>query len=260
MNGDRRADSFTAQLASAAVTFNGLRSCFQPTTTTVGSRATNPQRRAFTTKSARRTKASGTAKAWCTILTNKPRLDGEYITAMLAGECVASNPFGMICPSDLFGRESVRWAQAFAELIPWHVWMCQVTVCNVPFATTGKATEPSRGCSVRLHDEGSTANLANFRYGRAGVVLGIANPSAKLQPVTARRHIEGLTTNETCFCNHAVIIHELLRMSNGSGTTGVACVQTGRKFIGIEIDAGYFEIAKQRIIQQLEQQSIFNLT
>ena len=33
----------------------------------------------------------------------------------------------------------------------------------------------------------------------------------------------------------------------GSGTTGVACVQTGRKFIGIEIDAGYFEIAKQRI-------------
>ena len=33
----------------------------------------------------------------------------------------------------------------------------------------------------------------------------------------------------------------------GSGTTGVACVQTGRKFIGIEIDKGYFEIAKRRI-------------
>ena len=35
----------------------------------------------------------------------------------------------------------------------------------------------------------------------------------------------------------------------GSGTTGVACVQTGRNFIGIEIDPGYFEIAKQRIEQ-----------
>ena len=35
----------------------------------------------------------------------------------------------------------------------------------------------------------------------------------------------------------------------GSGTTGVACVQTGRKFIGIEIDPGYFEIAKKRIIE-----------
>ncbi len=33
----------------------------------------------------------------------------------------------------------------------------------------------------------------------------------------------------------------------GSGTTGVACVQTGRKFIGIELDAGYFKIAQERI-------------
>lgn len=33
----------------------------------------------------------------------------------------------------------------------------------------------------------------------------------------------------------------------GSGTTGVACVQMGRKFIGIEIDPGYFEIACKRI-------------
>jgi len=33
----------------------------------------------------------------------------------------------------------------------------------------------------------------------------------------------------------------------GSGTTGVACVQTGRSFIGIEIDEGYYNIAKQRI-------------
>lgn len=33
----------------------------------------------------------------------------------------------------------------------------------------------------------------------------------------------------------------------GSGTTGVACVNTGRKFIGIEMDSEYFEIARQRI-------------
>jgi len=34
----------------------------------------------------------------------------------------------------------------------------------------------------------------------------------------------------------------------GSGTTGVACKNTGRKFIGIEKDAGYFEIASKRIL------------
>ena len=33
----------------------------------------------------------------------------------------------------------------------------------------------------------------------------------------------------------------------GSGTTGIACVNTGRRFIGIEKERKYFEIAKQRI-------------
>lgn len=33
----------------------------------------------------------------------------------------------------------------------------------------------------------------------------------------------------------------------GSGTTGVACIQTGRKFIGIEIDEHYFNIAVKRL-------------
>lgn len=33
----------------------------------------------------------------------------------------------------------------------------------------------------------------------------------------------------------------------GSGTTGVACMNTNRNFIGIELDEKYFEIAKERI-------------
>ena len=39
----------------------------------------------------------------------------------------------------------------------------------------------------------------------------------------------------------------------GSGTTGVACVQTGRNFIGIEIDEGYFKIAEKRIADAQQQ-------
>ena len=35
----------------------------------------------------------------------------------------------------------------------------------------------------------------------------------------------------------------------GSGTTGVACVQTGRNFIGIEIDPTYYAIAEKRIAE-----------
>ena len=33
----------------------------------------------------------------------------------------------------------------------------------------------------------------------------------------------------------------------GSGTTGVAAVQLGRKFIGVELDPKYFDIAVKRI-------------
>ena len=35
----------------------------------------------------------------------------------------------------------------------------------------------------------------------------------------------------------------------GSGTTGVACVKTGRRFIGMELDPGYFDIAYNRITE-----------
>lgn len=33
----------------------------------------------------------------------------------------------------------------------------------------------------------------------------------------------------------------------GAGTTGIACVNTARRFIGIEIDEKYFNIAKKRV-------------
>ena len=39
----------------------------------------------------------------------------------------------------------------------------------------------------------------------------------------------------------------VLDFTMGSGSTGVACVNTNRNFIGIELDEGYFNIAKKRI-------------
>ena len=39
----------------------------------------------------------------------------------------------------------------------------------------------------------------------------------------------------------------VLDFTAGSGSTGVACVNANRRFIGIELDGGYFNIAKKRI-------------
>lgn len=43
----------------------------------------------------------------------------------------------------------------------------------------------------------------------------------------------------------------------GSGTTGVACAKMGRKFIGIEKDARYFDIACKRISDAYKQPDLF---
>lgn len=43
----------------------------------------------------------------------------------------------------------------------------------------------------------------------------------------------------------------------GSGTTGVACVKLGRRFIGIEIEPRYFEIACRRIEEAQRQADLF---
>jgi site-specific DNA-methyltransferase (adenine-specific) len=43
----------------------------------------------------------------------------------------------------------------------------------------------------------------------------------------------------------------------GSGTTGVACVRLGRRFIGIELEPKYFDIACARIQRAFDDQSLF---
>ena len=45
----------------------------------------------------------------------------------------------------------------------------------------------------------------------------------------------------------------------GSGTTAIACINTGRNFIGFEIDKNYYEAALERIRIHMQQQTIFEL-
>ena len=56
------------------------------------------------------------------------------------------------------------------------------------------------------------------------------------------------------FTNHGETI---LDPFMGSGTTGVACVKLGRKFIGIELDPKYFDLSCRRIEEAYKQTDMF---
>lgn len=57
--------------------------------------------------------------------------------------------------------------------------------------------------------------------------------------------------------NHAGMPDCILDPFMGSGTTGVACANLQRKFIGIEIDQKYFDVACQRIENAQRQERLF---
>ena len=45
----------------------------------------------------------------------------------------------------------------------------------------------------------------------------------------------------------------VLDFTMGSGTTGVACANLDRRFIGIELDKGYFDIGVDRLAEALSE-------
>lgn len=65
-------------------------------------------------------------------------------------------------------------------------------------------------------------------------------PVALLEYLIKTYTDEGMTVLDNCM---------------GSGSTGVACVNTNRKFIGIELDEEYFSIASNRIAEAMQAKS-----
>jgi DNA modification methylase len=85
-----------------------------------------------------------------------------------------------------------------------------------------------------------------FRYARAQLASeGKTHPTQKPLPLMI-------------WCLGFAPAGTILDPFMGSGTTGVACVRTGRKFIGIEKEPKYFDIAVKRIEAELNRAPLFD--
>lgn len=93
-------------------------------------------------------------------------------------------------------------------------------------------------CVSRVYDNGGKS------FPKSIIRMSNANQKGKVhptqKPVTLMEYLIRTYTNEG---------ETVLDNCMGSGTTGVACANTGRRFIGIERDPDYFEIARSRIAE-----------
>lgn len=219
MNRDRNTYVFVTVLANTAIPFDSYNPGFGPRPTPVCFWATKI-----------------TAMIWPNVmffvaflaakngfvLTRYPRLDIKITATMLAFKSNSLNPFCIFVTSDLFAGKCVRRAQTLSQSISSHVGVCHFSIGHMPFTATRVAAKSSSLCAIRPDLEGRSANLTGF-------VNHLHNP------------FEHLYTSER-------------RRAMGSGTTGVAAANTDRKFIGIEMDEGYYEIARGRIATAQAQQ------
>ena len=92
----------------------------------------------------------------------------------------------------------------------------------------------------KTYDYKNPTNLIIFDKIRKGSLHPTQKPIALLEYLIRTYTNEGET---------------VLDFTMGSGSTGVACVNTNRNFIGIELDEGYFEIAKKRIEEAYDKET-----
>lgn len=114
-----------------------------------------------------------------------------------------------------------------------------------PQMTKGKMRE-KRGYSKSDNYALTPTTISNVNdeyYPKNLIEMGNANQRGKVhptqKPVALMEYLIKTYTNEG---------ETVLDFTMGSGTTGVACANTGRNFIGIELDDHYFDIASERIL------------
>jgi site-specific DNA-methyltransferase (adenine-specific) len=105
----------------------------------------------------------------------------------------------------------------------------------------GKAINEKKCKTNNLYGDFKRVNRkGNLKYPRQ--ILDYKKPHPPIHPTQ-----KPVTLIEYLIKTYTQEKETVLDFTMGSGTTGVACCNTNRDFIGIELDNDYFNIAKQRI-------------
>ncbi len=105
---------------------------------------------------------------------------------------------------------------------------------------TGKIYSSSDSASVKYND--GVERVYTEKYPKTILTESNANNKGKVHPTQ-----KPVALLEYLIKTYTLEGDTVLDFCMGSGTTGLAAKNLNRKFIGIEKDAGYFEIAKKRI-------------
>ena len=106
---------------------------------------------------------------------------------------------------------------------------------KVKNGSLGKLIDSNCGVPTSYRDDRTRYPIQVLKFNRDCLKSNL-HPTQK--PVALMEYLIRTYTNEN---------ETVLDFTMGSGTTGVACVNTNRKFIGIEMDNHYFDIGSKRI-------------
>ena len=108
--------------------------------------------------------------------------------------------------------------------------------------------DQSHKTSLVMHS-GTFANTKESHYIRTETGFPRMVLDFKKNPKDSRYHLNAkpIPLLEYLIKTYTDVGAVVLDNCMGSGSTGVACVHTGRNFIGMELDENYFEIARNRI-------------
>lgn len=111
-----------------------------------------------------------------------------------------------------------------------------------PNHSKGKEKNNNNNNYGRYNFVDNAESLGDMKHPKSIIEFSKPHPSTAVHPT--QKPVDLLEFLIKTYTNEGELI---LDNCMGSGSTGVACVNTNRNFIGIELDENYFNIAKERI-------------